>query len=452
MANPNRRAFLKSSVATVSLMSAPAIAKSAQGANGRIRIGLVGMGGRMHSHVTALDSIAQECNIEIAAICDCDQAKLDGVSKSFPELSGKKLAVYADQRKLFDDKSIDAVSFATQDHWHALQTIWACQAGKDVYVEKPATHGIWEGRKMIEAARKYRRMVQIGTQNRSSPNVMEGIKKLKEGVIGKLYMARGMSYKMRGNLGKHRPQPAPAGLNWDAWVGPAKMVEYSNFQHHRWYWNSNFASGDIANQTCHDIDIIRWGLGLDAHPDIMMSLGGRYVPAEDDDADTPNTQSLVCQYEGRNLQVSFEIRHWYTNSEAEMREKYPFVAANQVVGVIFFGSEGYMIIPDYSSYYTFMGPNHEPGPHAAAEGHPMMDAPHFRNWIAACRSRKHEELNADVEQGHLSTAVCHLAKISNHLKRSVRFDSKTEHFVNDPEADRLLKREYRAPYVISEQI
>ncbi len=452
MANTNRRTFLKSSAVAASLMSAPAIVKSAQSANGRIRIGLVGMGGRMHSHVTALDKLVQEGSVEIAAICDCDQARLDGASKSFPELSGKKPAFYADQRKLLDDKSIDAVSFATQDHWHALQTIWACQAGKDVYVEKPATHNIWEGRKMVEAARKYGRMVQIGTQNRSSPNVMEGIKKLKEGVIGKLYMARGMSYKMRGNLGKHRPQPAPAGLNWDAWVGPAKMVEYSNFQHHRWYWNSNFASGDIANQTCHDIDIIRWGLGLDAHPDIMMSLGGRYVPAEDDDADTPNTQSLVCQYEGRNLQVSFEIRHWYTNSEAEMREKYPFVAPNQVVGVIFYGSEGYMIIPDYSSYYTFMGPNHEPGPHAAADGHPMMDVPHFQNWIAACRSRKHEELNADVEQGHLSTAVCHLAKISNHLKRSVRFDSKAEHFVNDPEADKLLKREYRAPYVIPEQV
>ena len=452
MANTNRRAFLKSSAVAASLLSAPAIARSAQSANGRIRVGLVGMGGRMHAHVAALNQLVQDGNVEIAAICDCDQAKLDGASKSFPELSGKKPAVYADQRKLLDDKSIDAVSFATQDHWHALQTIWACQAGKDVYVEKPATHNIWEGRKMVEAARKYGRMVQIGTQNRSSPNVMEGIRKLKEGVIGKLYMARGMSYKMRGNLGKHRPQPAPAGLNWDAWVGPAKMVEYSNFQHHRWYWNSNFASGDIANQTCHDIDIIRWGLGLDAHPNIMMSLGGRYVPAEDDDADTPNTQALVCQYEGRDLQVSFEIRHWYTNSEAEMREKYPFVAPNQVVGVIFYGSEGYMIIPDYSSYYTFMGPDHVPGPHAAAEGHPMMDVPHFQNWIAACRSRKHEELNADVEQGHLSTAVCHLAKISNQLKRSVRFDSKAERFVGDAEADKLLKREYRAPYVIPEQV
>ncbi len=304
----------------------------------------------MHFHVTSLDQMVREGNVEIAAICDCDQAKLDGATKVYPELAGKKLARYTDQRKLFDDKSIDAVSFATQDHWHALQTIWACQAGKDVYVEKPATHDIWEGRKMVEAARKYQRMVQIGMQNRSSPNVREGIQKLKEGVIGKLYMARGLAYKMRGNLGKHRPRPVPPGLNWDAWVGPANMVEYSSFHHRRWYWISNFASGDIANQTCHDMDIIRWGLGLDTHASVMMSLGGRYVPAEDDDADTPNTQSLVCQWEGRNLHVSFEVRHWYTNSEAEMRDKYPFIEPNAVVGVIFFGSGGYMIIPGHSCY------------------------------------------------------------------------------------------------------
>jgi predicted dehydrogenase len=469
MPNSSRREFLKSSAAAAgaSLWAVPAIARSAQSANDRIRIGLVGMGGRMYHHVAALNELIPQANVEIAAICDCDQNRLDGAMKGYSGLAGKKPAVYTDQRKLLDDKSIDAVSFATQDHWHALQTIWACQAGKDVYVEKPATHDIWEGRKMIEAARKYQRMVQVGTQNRSSPNVMEGIRKLKEGIIGKLYMARGISYKLRGNLGKHRPRPVPAGLDWDAWVGPAKWVEYSRFQHHRWYWISNFASGDMANQTCHDIDIIRWGLDLDTHPNIVMSLGGRYVPAEDDDADTPNCQSLVCQWEGRNVQVSFEVRHWYTNSEAGMRDTYPFVAPNDVVGVIFFGSEGYMIIPDYSSYYVFLGPslgpNREPfqpgkspspslGPHAAAEGHPMVDTPHFQNWIAACRSRKHEDLNADVEQGHLSTAMCHLAKISNQLKRSVHFDPKTERFVNDEEANKLLKREYRPPYVVPEQV
>ena len=464
MAHSNRREFLTSSAAAgASLLAAPAIARSAQSANDRIRVGLVGLGGRMHYHVASLAQMAKESNVEIAAICDCDQAKLDGATKSYPELAGKKLTVYHDQRKLFDDKSIDAVSFATQDHWHALQTIWACQAGKDVYVEKPATHDLWEGRKMVEAARKYQRMVQIGTQNRSSPNIMEGIRRLKEGVIGKVYMARGMSYKLRGNLGKHRARPVPPGLNWDAWVGPAKMVDYSSFNHHRWYWISNFASGDIANQTSHDIDIMRWGLGLNTAPNLMMSLGGRYLPAEDDDADTTNCQSLVCQWDGHNVQATFEIRHWLTNTEADMGGKYPFLDGGSVVGVIFFGSEGYMIIPDYSSYYVFLGAGRELGPHAAPTKPQtgrdtagmvtsIMDLPHFQNWIAACRSRKHTDLNADVEQGHLSMSICHLAKISNHLKRSVRFDPQSERFVGDDEANRLLKREYREPYVVPEQV
>ncbi len=282
-------------------------------------------------------------------------------------------------------------------------------------------------------------------------------------MIGKLYMARGMSYKLRGNLGKHRPRPVPAGLNWDAWVGPAKMVEYSSFNHHRWYWISNFASGDIANQTAprrrHHSLGARPGHASEPH-----DVAGRaYLPAEDDDADTPNCQSLVCQWEGRNLQVSFEIRHWFTNTEAGMGDKYPFLDGGSVVGVIFFGSEGYMIIPDYSSYYTFLGADRTLGPHATATKPQLsrnvpgmvssiMDLPHFQNWIAACRSRKHEDLNADVEQGHLSTAMCHLAKISNHLKRSVQFDPKTERFINDEEANKLLKREYREPYVVPDQV
>ena len=205
-------------------------------------------------------------------------------------------------------------------------------------------------------------------------------------MIGKLYMARGMTYKMRGNLGKHKPRPVPAGLDWDAWVGPAKMVEYSNFHHRRWYWIANFASGDVANQTVHDIDKIRWGLGLRDHPVTVMCMGDRYVPGDDDDADTPNTQAFLCKWADHNVLVTFEIRHWYTNSEAEMRDKYPFVAENQCVGEIFFGSEGYMIIPDYISYYTFLGPKNEPGPFKTSRA-PSFDwanesVPHFQNWIA----------------------------------------------------------------------
>lgn len=449
----SRRTFLKTSTAAaVSAAAAPIVAENVRGANERIRIGLVGLGGRMHSHVAALAELAEPMNIEIAAICDCDQQKLAEAEKHYPQLAGKKLLRYSEQRKLFEDKSIHAVSFSTQDHWHALQTIWACQAGKDVYIEKPPSHNIWEGRKMVEAARKYGRIVQVGTQCRSSPNIIEGIRKLREGIIGDVYMARGMTYKIRGHLGKHKPTQPPPGLDWDAWVGPAEMVEYSPFMHRRWYWISNFASGDTANQTVHDIDIIRWGLGLETAPTKVQSMGGRFPPAADDDADTPNTQTFSCQWEGKDLLVTFEIRHWYTPSEAGFRDQYPFVDHSNVVGVIFFGTKGYMIIPDYSSYRTFFGSKCEPGPYAHTPGEPMMDKEHFANWIQAMRSRKPEDLTADILTGHLSCSICHLAKIAYKLGRTIQFDPKTEQFPGDEEANRLLKRKYRPPYIVPEQV
>ena len=445
----NRRAFIKKSVAIggTSLVAAPAIAGSLLGANERIRVGLVGMGKRMKYHVDALAQLAGE-NVEIVAICDCDENKLQSAEKRFPQLAGKKLVRYADQRELLDNPSIDAVSFATQDHWHALQTIWACQAGKHVYIEKPGSHNIAEGRKMVEAARKYRRMVQLGTQCRSSPRIVEAIGRLKEGVIGDVYMARGISYKHRGDMGKHGPSPVPQGLNWDAWIGPANMVEYNDFIPSHWYWLANFGSGDVANQLVHQADIIRWGLALDAHPDTVQAMAGRYLV--DDDADTPNTGVFSCQWAGRNILVTFEFRHWHTPSEADLGIQYPFLTPNQPVGTIFFGSKGYMILPDYSSYYTFLGPHREPGPNAAEPGHEHSELPHFRNWIAAIRSDKREDLAADIEQGHLSTSICHLAKVSYTLGCSVHFDPKSERFIGDPEADKLLSRKYREPYIFPE--
>lgn len=458
MSKTSRRTFVQASAlaaGAAATLSVPQVLLGQRGANERIRVGLVGLGGRMHSHVGSLAAMAQSDNVEIAAVCDCDKKKLETAETDYPQLANFKLKKYSSQDELFADKSIDAISFSTQDHWHALQTILACQAGKHVYVEKPPTWCIWEGRKMVEAARKYRCMVQIGTQNRSSPHVVEGIQKLHEGVIGKLYMARAMSYKMRGNLGKHKPVPVPEGLNWDSWVGPAQMVEYSEFHHRRWYWIENFASGDVANQLVHDVDKVRWGLGLKDHPVTVACMGDRYVPGDNDDADTPNTLAFMCKWADNNALVTVENRHWYTNSEAQMRDKYPFVAENQCVGEIFFGSEGYMIIPDYSSYYTFLGPKNEPGPCQPTDKNfnwTDESVPHFRNWIQAIRSGKHEDLNADVEEGHKSATVCHLAKISAKLGRSVHFDPKTERFVDDPEADKFLKREYRAPYIIPEQV
>ncbi len=458
MSKTNRRNFVKATAVAAGAASTfgfPTLMLGQRGANDRIRVGLVGLGGRMQSHVGSLAAMAQSDNVEIAAICDCDQKKLDTAATVYSGLAGLKLKTYTDQRKLFEDQSIDAISFATQDHWHALQTIWACQAGKHVYIEKPPTWCIWEGRQMVKAARKYRCLVQVGTQNRSSPNICEGIEKLKEGIIGKVYMARAVAYKIRGNLGKNVPSPVPDGLDWNEWVGPAEMVEYSEFHHRKWYWQSNFASGDAANQLVHDVDKVRWGLGLMEHPVTVSCMGDRYAPGDTDDADTPNTLAFLCKWADNNALVTVENRHWYTNSEAGMRDTYPFMAENQCVGEIFFGSKGYMILPDYVSYYTFLGPKNEPGPFKSglAEFNWTDESvPHFRNWVKAIRSGKHEDLNADIEEGHKSTTVCHLAKISAKLGRSVQFDPQTERFVDDPEADKFLKREYRAPYIVPEEV
>ena len=452
MQSSDRREFLKKSAvaAGAAIVAAPAIAKSSNSANDHIRIGLLGLGGRMRSHVRALDQMADE-NVEIVAICDCDQSKLDSATKTYPELEGKKLTVYTDMRKMFDDPSIDAVSNALGDRWHALSTIWACQAGKDVYVEKPGTHNLFEGRQMVAAARKYDRMVQHGTQNRSSPNIMEGIAKLKEGIVGEVYMARGIDYKLRGNLGRINPGPVPPGLDWDQWLGPKPMRPYSNFWHRRWYWNLELSSGCFANQAVHELDILRWGLGLDTHPTHVSATGGKFV--HEDDRTSPTHVAMSYRFAPAQTMVTYEHRSWYTNSEAGFRNPYPFVQPDFPVGTIFFGSEGYMILPDYSSYYTFFGPKCEPGPSKAEEGHPMADLPHFQNWVAAIRSRNHEVLNADVEEGHKSMALSLLARTAYQVGRHLQFDPKSETVVGDEEADALLnKPSYREPYRVPDEV
>jgi predicted dehydrogenase len=443
-----RRDFLKSSalLGSAAALAAPALARAATSPNERIRVAVVGLGGRGRvSHCGALQELAKE-NVEIAALCDCDEKRMELAAKQCVEKTGKRPATVADYRQLLDDKSIDAVSLATPNHWHALQTIWACQAGKDVYVEKPASHNIFEGRKMIEAARKYGRIVQHGTQCRTSPKIREGIEKLKAGAIGRVYMARGIAFKVRAG-GRRKAEAVPSGMNWDHWVGPAPFEPYNTLAIGRWRFLKNYGNGEIGDQGVHQLDIMRWGLGLETHPTRVQSMGGRFAHA-DDDQDTPGNQVFACQFEGKDLLLTFETRDWYTNSEAGMGIEYPFVDHRNVVGVIFLGTEGYMIFPDYSSYYTFLGPKRECGPSASVEGNPMMDVDQFQNWIGAIRSRKIEELTADVEQGHKSSCLAHLANIAYATGRTLNFDPASETFAGDKEANQLLTRDYRSPYLV----
>jgi predicted dehydrogenase len=453
MQKSDRRNFLKASatLAGAAAIGAPAIANSSASANDRVRVGLVGMGGRMQAHVRALAQMEQE-NVEIVAVCDCDQPRLEAVADRYPPLKEKKLAAFSDMRAMFDDPSIDAVSISLGERWHALATIWACQAGKDVYVEKPGMDNLFEGRQMVAAARKYNRMVQHGTQNRSSPNIAEGIAKLKAGAIGDVYMARGLDYKLRGNLGRVNPTDVPAGLDWDQWLGPKQMRPYSQFSHRRWYWILELGLSCFGNQAVHEFDVLRWGLGLDSHPTEITTMGGQYV--HDDDRTAPTHVAMNFRFGGAGgPYITYEHRSWYTNGEAGFRDKYPFVQPNFPVGTIFLGTKGYQIFPDYSSYYTFLGEKNEPGPSKAAEGHPMEDLPHFQNWIAAIRARDHQLLNADIEEGYRSSAMPILARTSYLVGRPLRLDPKTEAVIGDDQANQLLNEpNYREPYVVPKQV
>lgn len=454
MSSRSRRSFLRTSATAASTFAAPALLR-ATNLNDRVRVAVVGMGGRAQSHTESLIELSQEgsAGCDLAAVCDCDRATLDKAVRVWSEKAGHQLTGYDDMRRVLDDKTIDAVTFATPNHWHSLNVIWGCQAGKDVYVEKPGSHNIFEGRKMVEAARKYNRIVQHGTQCRSSANIVEGIKHLHDGLIGEVYLARGIAYKIRGNLGKRIKKPAPEGLNWDAWCGPAPLRDYSDFDRMRWHWIWDFGNGEIGNQGVHQFDILRWGLKLDTHPTTVSAMGTNYMQerVHQSAAETPGVLAANLKWpDGRFIE--FEVRDWYTNAEAGFRDQYPFVQKDFPVGAIFLGSQGTMIFPDYSSYRTFLGPKREPGPFKFEEGSPISNTPHFRNWLAAVRSRNPADLSAEILEGHMSSALCHLANIAYRVDHTVHFDPQTETCPGDDAASALLTRPERGEWTVPKNV
>jgi len=447
-----RRKFLRNAAtaaAGASLVGIPAIAASRSSANDRVRVAIIGLRGRGRSHIRAVHDLSARENVEIAALCDVDESVLDQRLSDYELMSGRRPARETDMRRVFDDQSIDAVFFATPNHWHSLGTIWACQAGKDVYVEKPLSHNAFEGKQAVEAARKYERIVQHGTQNRSSPQIIEGVEKLKEGLIGEVYMARGLAYKWRRSIGEHQEGPTPEGLHYDLWQGPAPERSYSSLRHHnKWHWQWDYGNGELGNQGVHQLDLMRWGLDLDEHPSMVQSMGGKLIHR--DAQETPNVQTVSYEYEGRDLMLTFEIRPWISNLEAGIGEKWP--THGVCTGLIFYGSEGYMVMPHYAAFYTFLGKAKKPGPFAEDPKDKIKDQPHFDNFIQAVRSRKQTDLTADVEEGHKSSMMAHLGNIAYRTKSTIRFDSASEQILNDEAANRLLTRTYRAPYVVPESV
>ena len=439
MSKMNRREFVRTSAAM------PAVApiflrRNDVGANSRIRVACVGIRGRGRNHIQGFQELP---GVEVVALCDVDEGVLGERLKNFKENDWRVPKVYTDMRKLLDDKDIDVVTFATPNHWHALGTIWACQAGKDVYVEKPACHNILEGRKMVEAAQTHGLIVQVGHQIRSAIGVQGAIQFLQSGQLGEVYMAKGLCYKWRDTIKRTPGESIPAGVDYDLWLGPAPQRAFSrNRFHYNWHWHWDYGNGDIGNQGVHQMDIARWGLGLDSHPSKMCSMGGNVM--FDDDQETPNVQHALFEYpqeDGSKKLLQFEVRHWITNHEGGIGE-----GPSNTVGVVFYGSEGYLVVDSYNSWRVFYGRKQEPGPHAKAGGN------HYQNFVEAVRKRDESVLNCTTEEGFKSAALCHLANISYRVGRSLELDPKTERFIDDEEANKLLTRNYRSPFVVSDKV
>jgi len=442
----NRRSFLKSTGSVAAAAVAVPLVKTAwsnTSPNETIRIAVIGLNGRGQTHYREWSKIQ---NVEVAYLVDVDETVIQRHVSAMEKISPKKPKTAVDVRKVLDDKEVDAISIATPDHWHALATIWGCQAGKDVYVEKPTCHNIWEGRKMVEAARKYNRIVQAGMQNRSNRNVQAAMKFLHDGGIGEVYMAKGLCFKPRDTIGRKPDSPVPEGLHYDLWLGPAQYRPFNpNYVHYNWHWFWDFGCTDLGNQGPHQMDIARWGMNKREYPVRIHCSGGYFV--FDSDQETPNTQLATLEFaDGKILQ--FEVRGLYTNAENGI-----------TIGNLFYGSKGWMHL-DGSTWRTFMGRKNQPGPsmeskEGAADPMNLLgtgDSGHFKNFIDAMRSRKISDQNAEIEEGQRSTSYCHLANIAYRLKRQLQFDSNLECFVNDPQADGYLTRHYRAPYVVPENV
>jgi predicted dehydrogenase len=454
-------------------------------ANDALHVAVVGVRGRGMSHVGGFNN--KNLNTVITHICDCDTGVIGRATTAVEKATGKAPTFVQDFRKLLDDKSIDIISIATPNHWHALMAVWALQAGKHVYVEKPVSHEVSEGRRIVEAARKYNRLCQAGTQCRSMSGMREAIDFVRSGGIGKVKLARGLCYKRRDSIGKvDGDQKPPATMDYDLWCGPApnkpphRNSEKNGTVHYEWHWIWDYGNGDLGNQGIHQMDLARWGLGKDGLAKSVISVGGRlgYV----DDGQTPNTQ--VSAFDYGDAELIFEVRGLKTGDLKGAR-----------VGVIFYGSDGYVVCPSYGSGIVY----DKDGKQVKEFKTPKDgagEAGHFGNFVKAVRSGKKEDLNGEILEGHLSSALCHLANISyrlgteqplnkktkafgddkaayetlermeEHLKenkvpldstnyrvgRKLTVDAKTESFVGDKEADAMLTREYRKPFVMPQKV
>ncbi len=428
MKSPSRRQFLSQTASIASGAAALGMISPGRvlGANERFTVGIIGPGGRGSG---LLSAFCEFTDVDVSWVCDVDDNRLASAVKAVERHKAKTPRTAKDMRRLFDDKSLDAVIIATPDHWHAPATILACDAGKHVYVEKPGSHNIREGRLMIEAARRNKRVVQVGTQSRSSLDIVALMERLHRGDIGDVLSVRVWNSQKRRNVGRVQPAEPPATLDWDNWIGPAPMAPYQpNMIPAMWRWWHAFGTGDIGNDGVHDIDLARWGQGLgERHPNRVCALGGKYF--FDDDQQFPDTQTVIYEYDlegGGKRQFIYEQRIWS-----------PYVQQGHENGSDFYGTKGSVTFGKARGW-QMSGERNKP----VAEGRCSPDtAGHVRNFLDCIRSGGRP--NADVEIHHYSASLAHLGNIATRLKRTLEFDPAREQFVNDAGAGRLVTREYR---------
>ena len=420
----DRRTFLMTSSTAVAATFASSSLLG--GPNDRVSVGLIGCGGRGPNDA---DNARENTNAAITYCCDPDDERRARAVEHFGVSESHSVR---DMRVLLDDPAVDAVIIGTPDHWHSPAAILACEAGKHVYVEKPISHNIREGRLLTEAAERNKVHVQHGTQSRSTQMMIEAVKALREGIIGDVLVAKCWNIQRRGPLDPGENTDPPEGFDYDTWVGPATMIPYrTNRVHNRWTWWYHFGTGDMGNDGVHDIDYCRWGLGVETHPNQVHAPGGKFDV--DDDKEFPDTQQVTFQYNGdgsvgsQRLMI-YEQRLWSRN--------YPY---NVDSGAEFYGKSGQMFLSRRGKIQV-IGDDNKPVP-LDIPRQPQDQVAHMKNFMAAIREGA--ALNAPPLIGHLSTSLCHLGNIATRLGRALNFDPATEKFIGDDEANALVGREYR---------
>ncbi len=474
-----RREFIKKTASSAfALGSMPLILSNSnwKGANDRVNVAVVGIRGMGRVHLQEYQKLK---NVEVSALCDVDENLFaERVKTHYTDKGLRKPKLYTDMRKLYEDKSIDAVSIVTPNHWHALAGIWAIQAGKHASIEKPICHTIEEGRKLVEAARKYNLVVQDGAEQRSNPGAQSAVEFLRNNKLGEVYMAKGLCYKWRDSIGKYPDGYMLEGeryastvnssswitpftksymqkVNYDMWLGPAPERPFNrNRFHYNWHWHWDYGDGDMGNQGVHEMDIARWGLGVKL-PTKVTAMGSHVM--FDDAQETPNVLMALFEFpnpEGggdKKKTLQFEVRHWMSNPEGnhlgsgESLSNTYMTNSRNVVGNIFYGSKGYML-KDVDGWQTFMGEERKLGESGKGVGN------HYENFIDAIRANDPNLLTGTIEEGFYSCALIQLANISYRLGRTLDIDPNTLTILNDEEANGMLSKEYRAPYVLPKNV